>query len=123
MSDTQSHVSKDLKTCLTVFPLLAALILVTVFVHQSHLPYNVQLIIELVKVCIVIAYFVHLIAKRTEISNVWWITIIFVAGLLLLPLGNGMNHLVGTVDTSKQLQAENLAETPAASEEHEEHVH
>src|ERR1044072_8580877 len=100
MSETNSHVSKDIKTCLTVFPLLAALILITVAVHQAHWSYNIQLVIELVKVCIVIGYFLHLVANRKEISNIWWLTIIFVAGLLLLPIGNARNHLVGTVDTS-----------------------
>jgi hypothetical protein len=123
MSDNNSHVSQDVKTCLTVFPLLAALILITVFVHQSHLPYNVQLAIELVKACIVIGYFVHLMANRKEINNVWWITIIFVAGLLLLPLANSRNHITGTVDTSKQLQVEKLAAQSSEPEEHEEHVH
>jgi len=124
MSD--SHVSNDIKTCLTVFPLLAALILITVFVHQSHLSYNIQLVIELVKACIVISYFVHLIANRNEISNVWWLTIIFVAGLLILPLANGLNRLNGTVDTSKEIQAEKLAEhssSDAAAGEEGEHVH
>jgi hypothetical protein len=119
-----SHVSQDVKTCLTVFPVLAALILITVFVHQSHLPYNIQLVIELVKACIVIGYFIHLIANRKEINNVWWLTISVVVGLLFLPLLNGKNHLVGTVDTSKQLEAEKLAAQPEASEEHnEKNVH
>jgi cytochrome c oxidase subunit IV len=123
MSDN-SHVSQDVKTCLTVFPVLAALILITVFVHQSHLSYNYQLAIELVKACIVVGYFIHLIANRKEINNVWWITISVVVGLLFLPLINSRNHIVGTVDTSKILQAEKLTEKTSVSEEHEEeHVH
>ena len=116
-----NHMNHDVKTCLKVFPLLAALILVTVAVHQSHLPYKVQLVIEIVKAVIVIGYFLHLISNRTQISNVWLLTIVLVAGLLLLPIGNALNHLHGTVDTSKELQAEKAAEGPAAEEG--EHVH
>ena len=121
MSDSNSHVSQDLKRCLIVFPVLAALILVTVFVHLSKLPYNIQLGIELVKACIVIGYFIHLISNRKDINGVWLTTIIFVAGLLLLPLANSLNHLVGTVDTSKQLQAENAGHAAASPEHKEEH--
>ena len=120
MSD--SHVNNDVKTCLKVFPLLAFLVLVTVFVHQAHLPYKIQLIIEIVKVFIVIGYFIHLIANRQEVNNAWIITIIFVAGLLLLPIANALNHIHGTVDDSKKLQAETLTEQPAAAEG-EERVH
>ena len=114
-----NHVSEDVKTCLKIFPLLAVLILVTVAVHQSHLPYKIQLVIELVKAVIAIGYFLHLIANRVQISNVWILTIIFVAGLLLLPIGNALNHLHGTVDSSKQLQAEKITEQPAAAKEGE----
>ena len=113
-----NHMNHDVKTCLKVFPLLAVLILITVAVHQSHLPYNVQLTIELVKAVIAVGYFLHLISNRSQISNVWGLTIIFVFALLLLPLSNAFNHLHGTVDTSKELQAQKAAE-PAAAEEGE----
>ena len=121
MSQT-NHAAEDVKTCLKVFPILAALILITVAVHQAHLPYKIQLLIEIVKLCIAVGYFLHLVANRKEISNVWLLTIVFVAALLLLPIANGMNHLKGTVDVSKDLQAQKLAEEPAVSEEGE-HVH
>jgi hypothetical protein len=119
MSETNSHVRENVETCLKVFPVLAALILITVWVHQSHLPYKIQIVIELVKTVIVIGYFTHLIAKRVEINNVWWMTIITVAGLLLLPLLNSMNHITGTIDTSKELQAQALVSTTAAGHEPE----
>lgn len=107
------HVSKDVQTCLTVFPILALLILITVFVHQSHLPYKIQLIIEIVKAFIAVGYFIHLIANRRDINITWLLTIIFVSGLLFLPLVNGLNHLTGTKDTSMAFQKENSKETPA----------
>lgn len=107
------HVSNDVKTCLTVFPILALLILVTVFVHQAHLPYKVQLIIEIIKACIAVGYFIHLIANRKDINATWIMTIIFVAALLFLPIANGLNHINGTSDTSRQVQLEDLKDKPA----------
>lgn len=115
------HVSQDVKTCLTVFPILAALILITVFVHQSHLPYKIQLIIEIVKAFIAVGYFLHLMANRRDVSNTWILTIIFVLGLLFLPIANALNHIHGTVDVSKQIQTEKLSEPVPAAEEGEEH--
>ena len=121
---SQTHpMSEDVKTCLKVFPLLAILILITVAVHQSHLPYKVQLAIEITKAVIAIGYFLHLIANRSQISRVWLLTIVFVLALLLLPIGNAFNHLHGTVDTSKELQAEKLADQSAAAEGEGERVH
>lgn len=110
------HVSQDVKLCLKVFPVLALLILITVFVHQAHLPYKIQLVIEIIKAFIAVGYFIHLIANRTEVSNTWIITIIFVLGLLFLPIANALNHITGTADTSKQVQTEKLAEPPAHEE-------
>ena len=115
------HVTQDVKTCLKVFPLLAFLILITVAVHQAHLPYKFQLVIEIIKAFIAVGYFLHLMANRREINNTWMLTIIFVLALLFLPIANGLNHITGTTDTSKQLQAEKLLE-PAVAEEGE-HVH
>ena len=113
-----NNVDHDVKTCLKVFPLLAFLILVTVAVHQAHLPYKFQLVIEIVKAFIAVGYFLHLMANRREISNTWILTIIFVLALLFLPIANGLNHIHGTTDTSKQIQTEKLSE-PAAAEEGE----
>lgn len=106
------HVSKDIKTCLTVFPILALLILVTVFVHLAHLPYKIQLIIEIIKAVIAVGYFIHLIANRRDINATWLMTIVFVAALLFLPIANGLNHINGSTDTSKELQVENLKIKP-----------
>jgi caa(3)-type oxidase subunit IV len=121
MSD--SHVQRDLKICLTIFPILAGLILLTVFVHQSHLSYNIQVAIELIKACIVVGYFMHLVGTHKDIHGVWLNTIFFVAGMIILTVGHPHSYLVGTVDTSKQYQAEQAAAQPAGGEEHEEHVH
>lgn len=118
------HVSQDVKTCLKVFPILAILILVTVFVHQAKLPYKIQLTIEIIKAFIAVGYFLHLMANRRDISGTWVITIIFVLGLLFLPIANALNHINGTVDTSKEYQHEKLNQAGAADshgEVHEEH--
>ena len=115
------HVAQDVKTCLKVFPLLAFLILVTVAVHQAHLSYKFQLVIEIIKAFIAVGYFLHLMANRRDVSNTWMLTIIFVLALLFLPIANGLNHIHGTTDMSKQLQIEKLSEqTPS---EEGEHVH
>jgi cytochrome c oxidase subunit IV len=115
------HVSQDVKTCLKVFPILAFLILITVAVHQAHLPYKFQLIIEIIKAFIAVGYFLHLMANRREISNTWILTIIFVLALLFLPIANGLNHIHGTTDISRQVQQEKLSEPQAGGEE--ENVH
>ncbi|MBL8013879.1 MAG: hypothetical protein JNN05_08535 [Candidatus Omnitrophica bacterium] len=106
------HVSNDVRTCLTVFPILALLILITVFVHQAHLPYKVQLIIEIIKAFIAGGYFIHLIANRRDINATWIMTIVFVAALLFLPIANALNHINGSTDTSRPLQLEKLKEQP-----------
>jgi cytochrome c oxidase subunit IV len=115
------HVSQDVKTCLKVFPILAALILITVFVHQAKLPYKIQLIIEIIKAFIAVGYFVHLMANRRDISATWILTIIFVLGLLFLPIANAVNHIHGTIDTSKAIEQENLTEPAAAAPHGDEH--
>jgi cytochrome c oxidase subunit IV len=112
------HVSQDVKTCLKVFPILAFLILITVAVHQAHLPYKFQLVIEIIKAFIAVGYFIHLMANRRDISATWILTIIFVLALLFLPIANALNHIHGTTDTSRQVQQEKLSEPETGGEEH-----
>ena len=102
------HVQENIKTSITIFSVLAVLILITVLVHQMHLPYKIQLIIEIIKACIAIGYFVHLFANRRDIHITWVLTIIFVAALLFLPIANVLNHIHGTMDISKQLQMDTI---------------
>lgn len=111
------HVAQDVKTCLKIFPILAFLILITVAVHQAHLPYKFQLVIEIIKAFIAVGYFIHLMANRRDISNTWVLTIIFVLALLFLPIANGLNHIHGTTDTSRQAQQEKLAQPETSGEE------
>lgn len=116
------HVQENVKATITIFPILAFLILVTVAVHQMHLPYKIQLIIEIIKAVIAVGYFIHLIANRKDVNMTWMLTIIFVAALLFLPIANGLNHIYGTQDVSKALQMENLnKEVEPAGGEHDVH--
>ncbi len=64
------------------------------------------LIIMAVKSKVVIDSFKHLIAGRNSILILFGLTVIFFIAVVLLPLLNHEGQIKGTVDTSKEIQAQ-----------------
>ncbi len=83
-------IDKHVRIYITVFVTLLALTLITVAVSYLHLPLRmavgVALLIATVKGSLVACYFMHLISERRLIFAVLGFTVIFFAGLLLLPV-------------------------------------
>ena len=57
--------------------------------------------------------FKSLLPGKIALLIVFGLTGVFFLALVLLPILNNKGHIVGTIDTSKELQAEQLATTPA----------
>ncbi len=94
-----------------LFGLLSAVTLAGIAaVYFFHVPVwaamAVGLVLIAVKGTIVVDSFKQFMAGRNIIVMVFTLTGIFVLGLLLLPLLNRSDPLVGTQDISKQIQME-----------------
>lgn len=93
-----------------LFIILSLITLMGVAVAVVHVPVwvllSAGLIFILIKGLTVYNTFKHLFTGRNLIVIIFILTAIFVIGLLLLPLLNHHDYLVGTQDTSRQLMME-----------------
>lgn len=94
----ETNVQKEIETSLKFLGILACLIILTITRSYLHLPVVYSIFIEITKIGIVVGYFAHLIAGRKMIHFVWMMTIIFVLGLLVLPLANRIDKQKGSED-------------------------
>ena len=90
MEHTHEEIKKHVKIYIAVFVALAALTVITVTVSYLHLPIRqavlVALSIATVKGSLVALFFMHLISERQIIFWVLALTVIFFAGLLIIPV-------------------------------------
>ncbi|HEY4643465.1 MAG TPA: cytochrome C oxidase subunit IV family protein [Bacteroidota bacterium] len=91
-----AEVKKHVRVYVVVFVALAALTLITVsastFEVSTTAHIAIALFIAVVKGSLVASYFMHLISERKVIFGVLIITVIFFAGLLLLPVSDLSLH-------------------------------
>lgn len=88
---TADEIRKHVRVYLTVFAALAVLTVVTVGVSYLHIEsvaatVTIALIIASIKAGLVAAYFMHLISEERIIYSVLILTVIFFAGLMVLPV-------------------------------------
>lgn len=116
MSDIDASEEHDVLKMVGIYKkLFLSLVLITLLgigVAFMHLPVWVAVVIGLtimiVKSTVVIESFKHLLVGRWAIILIFTLTVMFVIPLVLLPLMTREGSLVGTVETSKALEAEQL---------------
>ena len=90
MEHTHDEIKRHVKIYISVFAALAALTVVTVAVSYLHLPLHqailVALAIAALKGSLVALFFMHLISEKQIIFSVLFLTVIFFAVLLALPV-------------------------------------
>ncbi len=97
--ETQAKVEdikKHVRVYIIVFVALAALTLITVSASTLEVSTGVHiaiaLLIAVVKGSLVASYFMHLISEKKLIFGVLIFTVIFFAGLLILPVSDLSSH-------------------------------
>ncbi len=110
MNPHPHDVSPMVATYKRLFVILSLITLIGIAVAVVHVPIGVLLSLGLafmlIKAMTVYRSFQHLLTGRKLIVIVFILTAIFVAGLLLLPVLNRQDYLVGTQDTSRPLMIE-----------------
>lgn len=103
-------VSPMVATYKRLFVILSLITLIGIAVAVVHVPLwvllSLGLIFILVKSMTVYRSFKHLLIGRKLIVIIFVLTAIFVTGLLLLPVLNHQDSIVGTQDTSRPLMME-----------------
>ncbi len=110
MSSNAHDVPKMVGIYKKLFVLLVAITFFGISVALLHIPLWIAVLIALsiivLKSKIVLDSFQHLLVPRSALVILFGLTAVFFIVLLLLPLFNHQDRIVGTQDISKQLQME-----------------
>ena len=124
MSGHVHDIQKEVKIYLMVFGALLVLTAITVLISRFHLPSSVAiplaLTVAIIKGGMVVGFFMHLISERQLIYTLLFFVIIFFFGLLLLPIYNDKDRIMGTKDSGKEIATIRLHD---AGQKEAEHVH
>ena len=108
MSGHSHDINKEIRGYWMIFGALIFFTVVTVVISKFHFPtpiaVSLALAVAIFKGSLVACFFMHLISERQLIYSVLIFTIIAFTGLLILPVYNDFDRIVGTHDTGKSQQ-------------------
>ena len=114
MSGHSGDIQKEIRGYWIIFFALIFFTVVTVTISKFHfaapIAISLALAVAIFKGSLVAGFFMHLLSERQLIYSVLTFTVLFFFGLLLLPLCNDHDRLVGTQNTGKAQQAVQLSE-------------
>ena len=114
MSGHSGDINKEIRGYWLIFGALIFFTIVTVAISKFHFPTPIAVLLALAvaifKGSLVAGFFMHLISERQLIYSILYFTVFFFFGLLLLPMSNHQDRIVGTMDTGKAQQTAQISE-------------